>query len=366
MPGRGGQDRREAPTDRHARALGDKGDRFEVALDHLAEIDVNEIAILVDHRVDGVDLAQHAHDLELLLVQRVAREVALDRRRVLHEARAVKGADGVGVGDSRCDDLPAARVAGHEMRLDEPGGDPQLGLDEAAIELDRRAPSGGHTQVDVRRVVARVVILDAHRLLHPGVAEDFGELRALVRPMQAGRNQHGDAFARHAGLEHALDQRAQEQVIRDRSRDVADQDARALPSAGERAVRRRSDRARERVAHRRPGIGQLRHRSLADHGRPRARRQPDLHPGLAVEDVDSFRRRSFVHRCLLPLTRGPCPRAAPVGAVTVSFPAGRDQFTAPRPANAHAGGTQEVRRSGARSRRQATPRPGVSLWHRRR
>ena len=171
--------------------------------------------------------------------------------------------------------LPA-RVAGHEVRLDETGGDAQLRLDEAAVELHRRAPPGGHAEIDVRRVVPREVILDAHRVEHPGVADDFGQLRALVRPMQAGRDQHGDALARHPGREHALDQRPQEQVIRDRPRDVADQDAGALATAHQRAVRRRPDRARQRVAHGRLRIGQLRHRPLADHGGPRALRQPDL------------------------------------------------------------------------------------------
>ena len=119
--------------------LGDERDRREVARDHLAEVDVDEVAVLVDHRVERVDLAQHAHDLELLLVQRVAGEVALDRRRVLHEARAVERADRVLVRDAGRDHLAPARVAGHEVRLDEAGGDAQVRLDEAAVELDRRA-----------------------------------------------------------------------------------------------------------------------------------------------------------------------------------------------------------------------------------
>ena len=198
MSGRRRHDRREAPAHRHARAVGDERDRREVAFDHLAEVDVDEIAVLVDHGVDRVDVAQHPHDLELFLVQRIAGEIALDRRRVFHEARAVKRADRVRVRDARRDDLPAARVAGHEMRLDEPGRDAHVRLDEAPVELDRRAPPGRHAEIDVRRVVAREVVLDLHRVEHPRIADHFGELRALVRPMEAGRDQHGDALARHA------------------------------------------------------------------------------------------------------------------------------------------------------------------------
>src|SRR3712207_7953680 len=53
------------------------------------------------------------------LVQRIANEVALDRERVLHEARRMEGADGLVPGDARCHHLAAARPAGHEVRSEE-------------------------------------------------------------------------------------------------------------------------------------------------------------------------------------------------------------------------------------------------------
>ena len=316
MPRRRRHDRREAPSHRHARAFGDEGDRGEMALDHFAEIDVDEIAVLVDHGVDRVDIAQHPHDLELLLVQRIAGEIALDRRRVFHEARAVKRPDRVRVRDSRRDDLPAARVARHEMRLDEPGRDAHFRLDEAPVELDRRAPHRRHAEIDMGRVVARKVILDAHRVEHPRIADDFGELRALVRPMEARRDQHGDAFARHAAGEQALDQRPQEQVVGNRPRDVADEDARAPLAAHQRLVRGCADRPRQRIAHRGPRIRQLHHRPLADHRRARVPRQPDVHFRLAVENADRRYVHAFVHRFLASSQRAN---------------ARRDQFTPPRP-----------------------------------
>jgi hypothetical protein len=101
---------------------------------------VDEIAVLVDHRVDRVHVAEHAHDFELLLVQRIAAEIALDRRRVFHEPRGMERADRVRVRNARRDDFAAARIARHEMRLDETRGNAQIGVDEAAVELDRRAP----------------------------------------------------------------------------------------------------------------------------------------------------------------------------------------------------------------------------------
>ena len=92
--------------------------------------DVDEVAVLVDHRVERVEFADHAHDLELLLVQRIADQVALDGERILHEARGMEGADGRVAGDAGRHHLAAAGPAGHEMRLDQAGGDAQIGLDE--------------------------------------------------------------------------------------------------------------------------------------------------------------------------------------------------------------------------------------------
>ena len=279
-----------------------------MALDDFAEADVDEVAVVVDDRIERVDVAQHPHDLELLLVQRVAGEVALDCERVLHEARAVERANRVGVRDSRCDDLPATGVAGHEMRLDQSGRDAQVRLDKSAVQLHRRAPPGGDAQIDVRGLVAREMILDAHGLEHPWVADDCGELLALVRPMQAGRDQDDDLLARHARREHALDQRPQEQMVGDRPRDVADQDAGALAAAHQRVVGRRADRLRQRVAHGTLRIGQLGHRALADDGRARMRRQPDLQSGLTVAEMDRFFHVVPAHR----LTAGRSTPFAPI------------------------------------------------------
>ena len=52
----------------------------EMAFDDLAEGDEDQLALLVDDRVEREHVAEHADDLELLLVQRIAGEIARDRR----------------------------------------------------------------------------------------------------------------------------------------------------------------------------------------------------------------------------------------------------------------------------------------------
>ena len=71
---------RKTPSDRDAVVRRHVLHRGQMTFDDFAKVDVNEVAVLVDHRVQRVDLAEHPHDLELLFVQRIAREVALDRR----------------------------------------------------------------------------------------------------------------------------------------------------------------------------------------------------------------------------------------------------------------------------------------------
>ena len=167
----------------------------------LAEIDEREPPLLVDHGVQRQGAAQHPHDLELLLVQRIAFEHAVLGLGMRHEARAVEGRDGVLVGDAGRDHLAAAGVARHEMRLDQAGRDPQVRLDEAPVELDRRAPGRRRAEIDMRRIVTREVVLDPDRLQDPGVADQLLELGALVRPVQAGRDQDRDGVGRHARIE---------------------------------------------------------------------------------------------------------------------------------------------------------------------
>ncbi len=167
-----------------------------MARDDLAEIDVNEIAVVVDDRVERVQVAEAPDDLELLLVERIADQIALNGEGILHEARGMEGADRLVVGDAGRNDLAAAGPPGHEVRLDQTGRDAQIRVDEAAVELDRRPARRGDAEIDMIGVVARVMVLDANMAHDPGIADHFGQFFADVGPMQAGRDQNDDAVER--------------------------------------------------------------------------------------------------------------------------------------------------------------------------
>src|SRR6185312_7193731 len=61
-----------------------------MASDDFAEGGENQIAVFVYDHVEGIDFADHANNLKLFLMQRVANQIALDSQRILHESRRVK------------------------------------------------------------------------------------------------------------------------------------------------------------------------------------------------------------------------------------------------------------------------------------
>jgi hypothetical protein len=89
---------------RHLRVFGSERHRLEVAGDDLAEIHERQPPVFVDHGVDRQHPPEHAHDLQLFLVQRVALKDAIVGLRVGHEARAVERGDRVPVRNPRGDD----------------------------------------------------------------------------------------------------------------------------------------------------------------------------------------------------------------------------------------------------------------------
>jgi hypothetical protein len=80
------------------------------------------------------------------------------------------------MGHTRGDDLAPAGVAGHEMRLDQAGGDPHLRLDEAPVELHRNPAPLGPPEIDMGCIIAGEVVLDPHRAEYPRVADQRLEL----------------------------------------------------------------------------------------------------------------------------------------------------------------------------------------------
>ena len=257
-----------------------------MAFDDLTERHVHEVAVLVDHRVQRVAVTEPPHDLELFLVQRIADKVALHRKRILHKAGRVEGTDRFVMRHARCDHLPAAGPAGHEVRLDQTGGDAQLRLHETAVDPDRRAARRGAPEIDMHRVVARVMVLDPHVGHHPRIANQLGEFLALVRAMQAGGDQDRDGTERDAGGHHGLHHRPQEQPVRHRARDVADEDAGTLSGPCQLRQRGGADRPGERGRDGAAWVRQFRHLTLADDRGTGAGRDRDRQMALAEQQVD--------------------------------------------------------------------------------
>ncbi len=139
------------------------------------------------------------HDLELLLVQRIADEVALHGERILHEAGGVEGADGFviatpGAITLRPPDQPAMKC----------GSTRPVAMRRSASTKRRSSLTGvprvaRAAEVDMHRFVAREMVLDPNVVQHPGIANQLGEFLAVVRAMQAGRDQHRDGTERDAG-----------------------------------------------------------------------------------------------------------------------------------------------------------------------
>ena len=169
-----------------------------MACDDVAERHKDQVAVFVDHGIERVDLADHADDLQLLLVQRIAGEIALNGQRIFHEARRMEGADRLVAGDAGRDDFAAAGPARHEMRFHQTGGDAQIGVKKTAVDRDRGAPRRRLAQVDVVFVPFREMVGDADVGKNPWIADQFCQFVALVRAVQTGRDQNVDLVERDA------------------------------------------------------------------------------------------------------------------------------------------------------------------------
>lgn len=257
-----------------------------MALDHLAEVRIDKVPLLVEDRVDRIDLAEHTHDRELFLVQRIADEVALHRRRILHEACAVESSNRVFMRNAGGDDLAATGIAGHEVGFYKARRDAEVRLYEAPVELDRRAPSGSEAQVDVRLGVTRVVVLHPHGGEDPRIPDYLRQLLPEVRTMQPGRHEDTDLLGRNAPREHALDQRPQEQMVGNGPSDIADQDAGAATAANQLIEGEATQRFRECVFDGRVRVWQPGQRRLGNHSGARTGGQRDAQAFAAVQHVN--------------------------------------------------------------------------------
>ena len=260
-----------------------------MAAHDLAKIHVSEIAIVVDNCVETVEIAKLADNFELFFVKRIANQIALNGERIFHETRGMEGADGLVMGDARCDDLAAAGPASHEMRFDQAGSDTQIRLDETAVEFSRRSPRRGKSEIDMISVIARIMVLNSDPLHDPRIADQFrsssprfGRCRPVATRMvmlssampEATRVSIIGRKKRWLGTGRVMSQMSTQALLR---------------PPGEGGERSRIDRVRQRLSNGRCRIGDFLKLALLDHGDFRVPGHAQIKLSAAVKKGDRFR-----------------------------------------------------------------------------
>ena len=199
------------------------------------------------------------------------------------------------MGDTGGDDLAPPGPARHEMRLDEPGGDPEIGADDAPVELHRRAPGRGKPQIDVGLRIPRKVVLDPGpcRATH-GSPMSSASSSPRFGPVEPGRDEHRDLPGRDPGIDEDADHRPEKHPVGHRAGDVADEDARGPPAPGKARERRRPGGLGERPADGARGVADDRQRLLAQHRELRIPR--GCAPEAALGRI-RVPRSSLLHSC---------------------------------------------------------------------
>ena len=136
-------------------------------------------------------------------MQRIDLDGAFGGHGFAHEARRVDDLDGLLRGDAGGDELTAAGEAEHQVLLDKAEGDVQVGLDEALVDIDRRAAAGRSERAVVREC-AGVVVDHAVARWDVG-AEDGVDLGGCCGAVQAGSDEDGDAVDGNAGCVQAVE-----------------------------------------------------------------------------------------------------------------------------------------------------------------
>jgi hypothetical protein len=251
----------------------------------LAEIDESDAPLLVDGDVQRHDPADGPDDFDLLLVQGIPLDDAIGGFGMLEDARSVERQDGVLVGDPRGDHLAASGVPGHEVGLHQAGDDFQVGLEEAPVDQDRDPPAR-FPEVRMGTPVPGEVVPGADGPEHLLRADDLPELLPLVGTVQPGGHEDQDVFPGDAGAGDRLDEGREQRAVGHGPRDVADEDAGALPAAGHLRKRRGPHRVLQRLLHGPERFPDGIHRMLADHRDTEIVRQPDRQGLSSVQEVD--------------------------------------------------------------------------------
>ena len=143
-------------------------------------------------------VARHSRNLQELAMQRVVLRRTLHGARIPHEFRTVQHLDGLLRGQPRSNQLPAARIAQHEMRFDETERDVQIGRGESLVDIHGRTRLS-RAEVAVGRKVSGVMVHNAVGACD-FLSADFANLSVRRGTVQARGNQNGDAFPRNSRL----------------------------------------------------------------------------------------------------------------------------------------------------------------------
>src|SRR5208282_3514350 len=107
---------------------------FEVTLFYFSEIHKRYPPVLINDRIDSQTPSDHLHYLHLGSVQRVALDNTVCSPAVLQDPRTVERAYGLFMCNARGDNFSSAGVAGHEVRLHQPDGNSEIGLEKPAVK----------------------------------------------------------------------------------------------------------------------------------------------------------------------------------------------------------------------------------------
>ena len=202
------------------------------------------------------------------------------------------------------------------MGLDKAGCNFEIGLDEAAVNLDGGAARASDAQIDVIGIVARKMIFDLDRGKHPRIANEFEQFISFVGTMKTRGDEDTDAILRDARFEHIFDHRPEKKMIRNRPRDVANEYAGAASSARKGFQGLRSNGTIKRLPDGCAGVGKLRHGVLANdrgagvggqmHGQVASAKRNLDGPGIHVSQISivlpaSMREEKFFVSACAPL-----------------------------------------------------------------
>ena len=203
----------------HRRFFDERAAGF-VRLNNVAGKHVRDVALFVERDVEEKSRPGLERDVAQLLPKWVALGDAKRRLRVADVFRAVIAHHCFQAGATRHDALHASAEPGKKMRLDKPGDDSEIGLDDLPVEQRRRAVRRG-SDLHERLRVFRLVIE------HAIVGNDFRREHGLqflprVGTVRAELVQQRDVVAWPAEM---LKQPRDDSVVRCRAGDVGKGDA---------------------------------------------------------------------------------------------------------------------------------------------